>query len=73
MWELLRLAEQHSARVVFGGDTKHFRCMEACDALAAARKLASRAGQSVLQIGRRQTLQDDLPRTERTYDRSIGG
>ena len=42
--------------------------------LAAARKLASRAAQYVLQIGRRQTLQEDLrnePRIERAYDHGI--
>src|SRR5437762_8830461 len=33
MWELLRLAEQQSARIVFCGDTKQIQSVEACDAL----------------------------------------
>jgi len=33
MWELLRLAEQQSARIIFCGDTKQIQSVEACDAL----------------------------------------
>ena len=47
---------------------------EAYRGLAAARKLASRAAQYVLQIGRPQTLQEDLShesRIERAYDQGI--
>jgi ATP-dependent exoDNAse (exonuclease V) alpha subunit len=33
MCQLLRLAEQHSARIVFCGDTKQIQSVEACDAL----------------------------------------
>src|SRR5207247_4515345 len=33
MSELLRLVEQHSARVIFSGDTKQIQSVEACDAL----------------------------------------
>ena len=38
MWELLRLAEQRSARVVFSGDTKQIQSVEACDALRVLEK-----------------------------------
>src|SRR5437879_5884530 len=34
MWELLRLAEQQSARVIFCGDTKQIQSVEAYDALS---------------------------------------
>jgi hypothetical protein len=33
MWELLRLAQQQSVRIIFCGDTKQIQCVEACDAL----------------------------------------
>jgi conjugative relaxase-like TrwC/TraI family protein len=33
MWELLRLAEKQSARIIFCGDTKQIQSVEACDAL----------------------------------------
>ncbi len=33
MWELLRLTEQQTARIVFCGDTKQIQSVEACDAL----------------------------------------
>ena len=38
MWEVLRLAEQHSARIVFSGDTKQIQSVEACDALRVLEK-----------------------------------
>jgi len=33
MWELLKLAQRHSARIVFSGDTKQIQSVEAGDAL----------------------------------------
>ena len=33
MWELLKLAQRHSARIVFSGDTRQIQSVEAGDAL----------------------------------------
>jgi conjugative relaxase-like TrwC/TraI family protein len=33
MWELLNIAERHSARMIYSGDTKQIQSVEACDAL----------------------------------------
>ncbi|RQV93573.1 conjugative relaxase [bacterium] len=38
MWELLRIAERHSTRVIFSGDTKQIQSVEACDALRVLEK-----------------------------------
>jgi conjugative relaxase-like TrwC/TraI family protein len=38
MWELLRLAEQHYARIVFSGDTRQIQSVEAGDALRVLEK-----------------------------------
>src|SRR5206468_3620201 len=57
MWELLRLAEQHSARVVFSGDTKQIQSVEACDALRVLEN-ESRLKSAVLTQVQRQTVKD---------------
>jgi len=57
MWELLRLAEQHSARVVFSGDTKQIQSVEACDALRVLES-ESRLKSTVLTQVQRQTVKD---------------
>ena len=38
MWEMLRLSELYSARIVFSGDTKQIQSVEACDALRVLEK-----------------------------------
>src|SRR5437773_2236289 len=57
MWELLRLAEQQSARVVFSGDTKQIQSVEACDALRALEN-ESRLKSTVLTEVQRQTVKE---------------
>ena len=56
MWDLLRLAEQHSARVVLSGDTKQIQSVESCDALRVLEK-ESRLKTVALTKVRRQTEQ----------------
>ncbi|HEX9221587.1 MAG TPA: MobF family relaxase, partial [Gemmatimonadaceae bacterium] len=57
MWELLRLAEQHSSRVVFSGDTKQIQSVEACDALRVLEN-ESRLKSTVLTQVQRQTVKE---------------
>lgn len=57
MWELLRLAEQKSARIVFSGDTKQIQSVEACDALRILEK-ESRLKTTALTQVKRQTAAD---------------
>jgi conjugative relaxase-like TrwC/TraI family protein len=57
MSELVRLAEQHSARIVFSGDTKQIQSVEAGDALRVLEK-ESRLKSATLTQVRRQTLAD---------------
>jgi conjugative relaxase-like TrwC/TraI family protein len=57
MWELLRIAEQRSARVVFSGDTKQIQSVEACDALRVLEK-ESRLKSTTLTQVQRQTVED---------------
>src|SRR5437667_3967483 len=57
MWELLRFAERHSARVVFSGDTKQIQRVEACDALRVLEN-ESRLKSAVLTQVQRQTVKD---------------
>ncbi len=57
MWEVLRLAEQKSARIVFSGDTKQIQSVEACDALRILEK-ESRLKTTALTQVKRQTAAD---------------
>jgi conjugative relaxase-like TrwC/TraI family protein len=57
MWELLRLTEQKSARIVFSGDTKQIPSVEACDALRILEK-ESRLKSTALTQVKRQTATD---------------
>ncbi len=57
MWELLQLAEQNSARIVFSGDTKQIQSVEACDALRILEK-ESRLKTAALTQVKRQTAAD---------------
>jgi ATP-dependent exoDNAse (exonuclease V) alpha subunit len=54
MSELLQLAEEHSARIVFSGDTKQMQSVESCDALRVLEK-ESRLKTVALTEVRRQT------------------
>ena len=57
MSELLKVAEQNSARVVFSGDTKQIRSVEACDALRILEKESNLNSISLTGV-QRQTVQD---------------
>jgi conjugative relaxase-like TrwC/TraI family protein len=57
MWELLRLTEKKSARIVFSGDTKQIKSVEACDALRILEK-ESRLKSTALTQVKRQTATD---------------
>jgi conjugative relaxase-like TrwC/TraI family protein len=57
MWEILRLAERRSARIVFSGDTKQIQSVEACDALRVIEK-ESRLRTIELNQVQRQITQD---------------
>jgi hypothetical protein len=51
MPQLLRLAEQHSARIVFSGDTRQIQSVEACDALRVLEKESGLKSCSLTQGG----------------------
>ena len=55
MWELLRLTEQNSARIVFSGDTHQIQSVEACDALRILEKESRLKSASLTQV-QRQTV-----------------
>ncbi|MBN1567409.1 MAG: relaxase domain-containing protein [Acidobacteria bacterium] len=57
MLEVLHLAEEQSARIVFSGDTKQIRSVEACDALRILEK-ESRLKTTALNQVKRQTVAD---------------
>jgi conjugative relaxase-like TrwC/TraI family protein len=57
MSELLRLAEQHNARIVFSGDTSQIQSVEACDALRILEKESGIKSASLRQV-QRQTAED---------------
>jgi conjugative relaxase-like TrwC/TraI family protein len=57
MWEMLRLAERYSARIIFSGDTKQIQSVEACDALRVLEK-ESRLRTIELSQVQRQITQD---------------
>src|SRR6266540_2302582 len=57
MWELLRLTEQHSARVIFSGDTKQIQSVEVCDALRVLENESRLKSASLTQV-QRQTEKD---------------
>ena len=57
MSQLLQLAEQQSARIVFSGDTKQIQSVEACDALRVLERESHLKSVSLLQV-QRQTVQD---------------
>ncbi len=57
MFELLRLAEQHSARIVFSGDTKQIQSVEAGDALRILEAESRLKGTALMQV-QRQTIAD---------------
>jgi len=57
MSELLQLAEQQSARIVFSGDTKQIQSVEASDALRVLERESHLKSVSLLQV-QRQTVQD---------------
>lgn len=74
MWELLQLAERHSARVVFSGDTKQIQSVEACDALRILEK-ESRLRSVELQQVQRQISRDyreAIKELRRDPDRGLG-
>jgi ATP-dependent exoDNAse (exonuclease V) alpha subunit len=74
MWELLQLAERHSARIVFSGDTKQIQSVEACDALRILEK-ESRLRSVELQQVQRQISQDyreAIKELRRDPDRGLG-
>jgi ATP-dependent exoDNAse (exonuclease V) alpha subunit len=52
MQELLRIAEQRSARIIFGGDTKQIQSVEACDALRVLEKESRLKSVSLTQVRR---------------------
>ena len=52
MSELLKIAEEHSARLVFSGDTKQIRSVEACDALRVLEKESGLKGISLTGVQR---------------------
>jgi ATP-dependent exoDNAse (exonuclease V) alpha subunit len=55
MSELLRIAEERSARIVFSGDTKQIRSVEACDALRVLEKESQLKTMGLTDV-RRQTV-----------------
>lgn len=55
MWELLNLAKQKSARIVFSGDTHQIQSVEACDALRILEKESRLKSVSLTQV-QRQTV-----------------
>jgi conjugative relaxase-like TrwC/TraI family protein len=57
MRELLRITEQHSARVVFSGDTHQIQSVEACDALRVLEKESRLKSIELTQV-QRQTAKD---------------
>ena len=57
MGELLRIAEQRSTRIVFGGDTKQIQSVEAGDALRVLEKESRLKSVALTQV-RRQTTKD---------------
>ncbi len=74
MWELLRLANLHCARIVFSGDTKQIQSVEACDALRILEK-ESRLQSVELQQVKRQITQDyreAIKELRRDPDRGLG-
>ena len=57
MWELLNLAERHSARVIFSGDTRQIQSVEACDALRVLERESRLKSIELIQV-QRQTVQE---------------
>ena len=75
MAELLKIAEQQSARIVFSGDTKQIRSVEACDALRILEKESELKSISLTGVQRqtaesyREAIQDLRRDSERGFDR----
>jgi len=75
MSELLKLAEQHSSRIVFSGDTKQIRSVEACDALRILEKESGLKSISLTGVQRqtvpsyRDAIQELRRNPERGFDR----
>jgi ATP-dependent exoDNAse (exonuclease V) alpha subunit len=57
MSQLLRLAEQQSARIVFSGDTRQIQSVEACDALRVLEKESRLKTCSLTQVQRQTAVQ----------------
>jgi len=75
MSELLKMAEQHSARIVFSGDTRQIRSVEACDALRILEKESGLKSISLTGVQRqvaeayREAIQELRRDPERGFDR----
>jgi ATP-dependent exoDNAse (exonuclease V) alpha subunit len=75
MWELLRLTEQNSARIVFSGDTHQIQSVEACDALRILEKESRLKSASLTQvqrqtvIGYREAIQELRRDPERGFEK----
>jgi conjugative relaxase-like TrwC/TraI family protein len=75
MAELLKLGEQNSARIVFSGDTKQIRSVEACDALRILEKESGLKSVSLRGVQRqtvasyREAIQELRRDPERGFDR----
>ena len=75
MWELLRLAGQQSARIVFSGDTKQIQSVEAGDALQVRERESRLKSASLMQVQRqtkkeyREAIQELRRNPERGFER----
>jgi conjugative relaxase-like TrwC/TraI family protein len=75
MWELLRLSEQNSARLIFSGDTHQIQSVEACDALRILEKESRLKSVSLTQvqrqtvIGYREAIQELRRNPERGFEK----
>jgi ATP-dependent exoDNAse (exonuclease V) alpha subunit len=52
MWDLLKIAERNSARLIFSGDTKQIQGVEACDALRVLEKESQLKSIELIQVQR---------------------
>lgn len=73
MWALLQLAERHSARIVFSGDTKQIRSVEACDALRILEKESRLRSVEIQQVQRQisQDYREAIKELRRDPDRGL--
>jgi conjugative relaxase-like TrwC/TraI family protein len=75
MSELLKLADQQSARIIFSGDTKQIRSVEACDALRVLEKESHLKSVSLSEVqrqtarGYRDAIQELRRDPERGFDK----